>query len=84
MLARLSRWLELNQGLSSSYRMFKYTGLDHFGDPSPSIYSGKIVASAEARHRNYVSTPIPEAVLQRGNEVYAACRETLLGNQGEL
>lgn len=80
----LSRWLELGEPLSANYRMFKFTGLDHFGDPSPSIKAGKIVVSAEARHQTYVHVSLPETVLRRGQEVYAACRETLLRNQGAL
>jgi hypothetical protein len=80
----LSRWLELSAPLRANYRTFKYTGLDHFGDPSPSIMSGKIVADAEVRHQGYVPIAIPETVLGRGRDVYAACRQTLLSNQGAL
>ena len=80
----LSQWLELSKRLSASYRTFKLTGVDHFGDPSPNIRVGKIVASADARHQTLVPLALPETVLRRGEEVYAACRETLLRNQGAL
>jgi len=80
----LSQWLDLSEGLSANYRTFKYTSLDHFGDPSPNITSGGIVASAEVRHRWYVPVSIPEPVLRRARDVYGACRQTLLRNQGAL
>jgi hypothetical protein len=83
-LAGLSRWLELSEPLSANYRTFKFTGVDHFGDPSPSIRTGSIVASADVRHQTYVPVSVPESVLQRGQAVYATCRETLLRNQGAL
>jgi hypothetical protein len=80
----LARWLELSEPLNANYRTFKFTGVDHFGDPSPSIKAGKIVANAAVRHQAYAPISVPEPVLRRGNEVYAACRETLLRNQGVL
>ena len=80
----LSRWLELSEPLNANYRTFKFTGVDHFGDPSPSIRTGSIVTSAEVRHQTYVPVSLPETVLRRGQEAYAACRETLVRNQGAL
>jgi hypothetical protein len=83
-LDSLSQWLELDEKLSANYRTFKFTGVDHYGDPSPNIKAGQIVTDAEVRHRTYVPVPIPETVLRRGNEIYVACRQTLLRNQGAL
>jgi hypothetical protein len=83
-LQSLTRWLELSKPLSPNYRTFKFTGEDHFGDPSPAIKTGKIVANAEIRHDTYVRIAIPETVLQRGRGAHAACREILLTNQGRL
>jgi len=80
-LEGLSVWLGLSERLSANYRTFKFTGLDYFGDPSPNIKSGQIVASAEIRHRNDVPVPVPGTILRRGSEAYAACRGTLLRNQ---
>jgi hypothetical protein len=83
-LEGLAQWLGLSEPLSPNYRTFKFTGEDYFGDPSPAIKTGKIVASAETRHEAYLPIAIPETVLQRGREAHAACRETLLANQGRL
>ncbi len=83
-LQGLAQWLELSEPLSPNYRTFKFTGEDHFGDPSSAIKTGRIVASAEIRHETYVPMTIPETILRRGQEAHAACRETLLTNQGRL
>lgn len=82
-LEGLSQWLELGERLSANYRTFKFTGVDHFGDPSPNIRTGTIVAT-EVRQQAHAPVAIPEAVLRRGDEVYAACRETLLRHQAAL
>ena len=76
-LAELSRWLELGDGLKADYRTFPFTGAPGYGDPSPAILAGKVVRNAEDRHRHYVAVPIPDDVLRQGAAAYAACREGL-------
>ena len=70
-------WLELSEPLSATYRTFRFTGTKGYGDPSEHIATGKVIASAEDRHRSYVHVPIPETMLQQAREAYRACREAL-------
>ena len=79
-LERVSRWLQLDEQLSANYRTFTYTGVPFYGDPSPYIKTGKIIANAEDRHRGYVAMGIPDEISRRGEQAYIACRETLLRN----
>ena len=74
----LSRWLDLDEPLSTSYKTFKFSGVGGYGDPSPNIMTGTVIKDADHRHRTYVPILIPEEILRRGREVYATCHETLL------
>ena len=76
-LGGLSRWLALDRPLTAEYRTFAFTGSDGYGDPSPNIRTGRVVTSAEERHRLDVPISIPEDVLRRGTDAYAACRAAL-------
>jgi hypothetical protein len=76
-LARLTQWLALGEPLSEHYRTFPYTGMPGHGDPSPHIRAGKVVKSNPERHRDYVSIPIPDDVIARGNAAHAACHAAL-------
>jgi hypothetical protein len=73
----LSRWLELGEPLSASYRTFRFTGAKGYGDPSEHIKAGRVIADAEDRHRGYVRVPIPETIMEQAREAYRACREAL-------
>jgi hypothetical protein len=77
-LAGLSRWLGLSRGLSANYRTFKFSGERGFGDPSPHILAGKVIADVRERHRDYVPVQIPDALLQRAREHYRVRRAALL------
>jgi hypothetical protein len=77
-LARLTQWLALSTPLATEYRTFPHTGAPGHGDPSPHIRAGKIVASDEERHRDYVSIPIDAEALARAKTAYARCRSALL------
>jgi hypothetical protein len=76
-LGALSRSLSLATALSPEYQTFKMTGKRGHGDPSPNILTRNVVRSAEERHRDYVSIPIPDDCLARGEAAYAACRDAL-------
>lgn len=76
-LDRLSQWLALREPLREEYRMFPNTGVPGHGDPSPHIRAGKVVRSAEERHRDYVPVAIPADIIARGNAAYVECRAAL-------
>ena len=76
-LARLTQWLALSAPLAMEYRTFPNTGAPGHGDPSPHIRAGKIVASDDERHRDYVPIPIDPDVRARGRAAYDRCRAAL-------
>ena len=76
-LGGLTRWLALDGDLTPEYRTFPHTGVPGHGDPSPNIKAGKVVASADERHRDYVDIPIPEELRRRGDAAFEACRDAL-------
>ena len=77
-LSELSRWLGLRQQLNADYRTFPFTGAPGYGDPLPTIRSGRIVRDAEERHRHYVATSIPDELMRKGVAAHAACRDRLV------
>lgn len=77
-LARLTRWLALDEPLSDRYRTFRYTGLPGHGDPSPAIKAGRVIANVAERRGDRPPVPIPDDALARGRAAYARCRTALL------
>ncbi len=80
----LTRWLTLGERLKADYRTFRLTGTPGFGDPSSSIRTGSVVTSADERHRDYVALQIPEEIMRRGREAYAACRDALASRSARV
>jgi hypothetical protein len=83
-LEGLTRWLALGEKLKADYKTFPLTGTPGFGDPSSSIKTGSVVKSVDERHRDYVPLQIPEDVMRRGREAYAACREALASRSARV
>jgi len=77
-LARLSRWLALDEPLSDRYRTFRYTGLPGHGDPSQAIKAGRVITDVAERRAGRVPVPILDEALARGRAAYAHCRAALL------
>lgn len=76
-LEGLSRALSLATPLLAEYRTFPLTGARGHGDPSPNIKAGRVVASEQERHRDWVPTAIPDDALLRATAAYHACRDAL-------
>jgi hypothetical protein len=81
-LADLSRWLALDEPLTSEYQTFPLTGVFGHGDPSPNIKAGRVVASAADRRQGYAPVGLPPDVLERGEAAYIACRSALSRHGG--
>ena len=77
-LGDLSRWLGLKQQLNADYRTFPFTGAPGYGDPLPTIRTGRIVRDADERHRHYMATSIPQELMQQGIAAHATCRDRLV------
>ena len=71
----LYEWLELNEKLTPKYSIFEKTGIQHYGDTSKNIMSGKIVGKT-----SYDYIDIPEKKLIEIKENYLNCKDILIKN----
>lgn len=67
----LRDYLDLSQPLERRYRSFAKTGAPGFGDPSPAIRSGEILAQSHRREE----VPVPDSLIQRVKAAHAQCLE---------
>jgi hypothetical protein len=72
LLAALSKWLVLEEPLSSRYTVFAKTGKPGFGDPSKVILAGKVVAN-ESRYNNI---HLSRDVLEKSRKLYDLATDT--------
>jgi hypothetical protein len=72
-LDRLTQWLDLSEPLRSSYRTFKFTGVEGYGDPSSNIKVGRVLRAPAERHRQNVAMTIPPEMLGTGEAAHARC-----------
>lgn len=80
-LARLTEALGLNSPLSTAYRLFEHTGRPGYGDPSPRILSGRVVAPKQERR---VPSAVSNAQRRRARLAYVSCITDLARNAPDL
>jgi hypothetical protein len=73
-LARLTEGLELGTPLSTTYRLFERTGQPGYGDPSPHILAGSVVAPKPDRS---LPRAVSHAQQRRAQLAYATCMSRL-------
>ena len=73
-LARLTEELGLGAPLSTTYRLFERTGQPGYGDPSPHILAGSVVAPKRDR---LLPPSISHAQHRRAQLAYASCMSRL-------
>jgi len=73
-LGALTRWLGLNDPLTTHYRIFRFTGVAGHGDPSEMIRAGTVVKPVEPP-----PTPValPEEAARACRAAWDRCRATL-------
>ena len=76
-LNALTKWLDLDEPLDKHYSIFQDTGKPGYGDPSDCIKTGILKTT-----NGYPDIEIPLEVLQRAEDCYAKCRQSLLENVG--
>lgn len=73
-LKDLSDWLNLKTPLSPEYKKFNFTGVEKFGDTSPTISHGKVSSNKES----YEDIVIDETLLEKAELVYNDVRESIM------
>jgi hypothetical protein len=73
-LARLTETLDLQAPLSTSYRLFEHTGKPGYGDPSPRILAGRVIAP---RRDRLLPVAISPAQRWRAQIAYTTCLSRL-------
>jgi hypothetical protein len=73
-LARLTEELDLEAPLSTSYRLFEHTGKPGYGDPSPRILAGRVIAP---RRDRLLPGAISAAQRWRAQIAYSTCLSRL-------
>lgn len=76
-LAGISEWLHLDSPLPTTYKTFRHTGERGFGDPSPNIKAGSVVADAALRRGGRAPIAVPADIVARGDMAYATCWDRL-------
>lgn len=74
LLPKLTQWLQLDSLLSAEYDIFSQTGKPRKGDSSENIKRGTIDKS----RTDYSHITIPDAKLEKVQQVYRQCREKIL------
>lgn len=74
-LAELSEWLKLRQGLDKNYSSFPKTGKRYYGDSSEHIKAGVIKQT-----QGHPEVKLPPELLRRADASYRHCREVLTEN----
>lgn len=74
-LSTLSEWLDLQEPLSESYKIFDNTGFPGCGDPSMAIRSGKILQSGDQK---YDDIKLDGDMSRKANLSFARCQDMLL------
>ncbi len=72
-LNKITKWLNLNDALKTTYSTFKDTGVIGYGDPLENIKSGVLKPT-----KSYPTIKVPEDLLSKATNSYKKCRITLL------
>lgn len=80
LLHRLSEWLGLKSTLSKEYEIFAHTGEKGFGDPTASIFQGKVAKGLN----DYSDVRLDKKVEQKAGIEYTACLKNIVEHVGEV